>query len=173
VTGHVGLCCLLGRKAACALGLQSALARLHIRSFLCLDSPSGDLGSLAGESFRWCGHGAERGCYFAVTILRALAIYGRPGRCGVRSRGPFATLKGVLAPMRVCAWRVTTWLVIISAGALPGGRGPLGWLLIVVAALAVALRSGNVRSHLMMERWIGFAVPLGVGRYGFILFDEF
>jgi len=45
--------------------------------------------------------------------------------------------------------------------------------LIVVAALAVALRSGNRWTHLVMAAMIGLLVPLAWVGTGFILFDAF
>jgi len=84
-----------------------------------------------------------------------------------------ATLKGVLAPMRVALGSVTLGLGdYVSLAALPGGVVLWGGL-IVVAALAVALRSGNRWTHLVMAAMIGLLVPLAWVGTGFILFDEF
>jgi hypothetical protein len=84
-----------------------------------------------------------------------------------------ATLKGVLAPMRVALGSVTLGLGdYVSLAALPGGVMLWGGL-IVVAALAVALRSGNRWTHLVMAAMIGLLVPLAWVGTGFILFDAF
>ncbi|MFG6559976.1 YeeE/YedE family protein [Sulfitobacter sp. 1A15299] len=84
-----------------------------------------------------------------------------------------ATLKGVLAPLRVALGSVTVDMgENVSLAALPGGA--LLWAgVIAVAALAYALRSGNRAGQLAMAALIGLLVPAAWVGTGFILFDEF
>tara|TARA_R110002049_G_scaffold23545_2_gene83239 strand:- start:50827 stop:51900 length:1074 start_codon:yes stop_codon:yes gene_type:complete len=84
-----------------------------------------------------------------------------------------ATLKGVLAPLRVALGSVTVELgAHVSLAALPGGA--LFWAgVIAVAALVYALRSGNRAGQLVMAGAIGLLVPLAWVGTGFVLFDEF
>ena len=84
-----------------------------------------------------------------------------------------ATLKGVLAPLRVALGSVTVDMgESVSLAALPGGALLWGGL-IAVAALAYALRSGNRLGQLAMAALIGLLVPAAWVGTGFILLDEF
>ena len=84
-----------------------------------------------------------------------------------------ATLKGVLSPIRTTLGQFT-----LSVGdygtlaALPGGA--LFWsALICLAALAIALRSGNRPGQLALAALLGALVPLAWVGTGFVLFDDF
>lgn len=84
-----------------------------------------------------------------------------------------ATLKGVLAPLRVALGSVTVDMgESVSLATLPGGALVWGGL-IAVAALAYALRSGNRPGQLVMAGLIGLLVPAAWVGTGFILLDEF
>ena len=84
-----------------------------------------------------------------------------------------ATLKGVLAPLRVALGSVTVDMGdSVSLAALPGGALVWGGL-IAVAALAYALRSGNRPGQLVLAALIGLLVPAAWVGTGFILLDEF
>lgn len=84
-----------------------------------------------------------------------------------------AALKGVLAPLRVALGSVTLPLgEAASLAALPGGALVWGGL-IAIAALAVALRSGNRALPLTGAALIGALVPLAWAGTGFVLYDEF
>ena len=114
-----------------------------------------------------------RGCISRLTILAGSGNLRAALVVVVFAVVAHATLKGVLAPMRVVLGSVTLGLGdYVSLAALPGGVMLWGGL-IVVAALAVALRSGNRWTHLVMAAMIGLLVPLAWVGTGFILFDEF
>ena len=114
-----------------------------------------------------------RGCISRLTILAGSGNLRAALVVVVFAVVAHATLKGVLAPMRVALGSVTLGLGdYVSLAALPGGVMLWGGL-IVVAALAVALRSGNRWTHLVMAAMIGLLVPLAWVGTGFILFDEF
>jgi len=84
-----------------------------------------------------------------------------------------ATLKGVLAPLRVALGSVTLDLgEMTSLAALPGGA--LLWSTVLVAgSLVLALRSGNSVLPLAGAALIGLLVPLGWVGTGYVLFDDF
>lgn len=84
-----------------------------------------------------------------------------------------ATLKGVLAPLRVALGSVTLDLgEATSLAALPGGA--LIWSgVLIAAALTLALRSGNRVFPLLGAAVIGLLVPLGWVGTGYVLFDDF
>jgi len=114
-----------------------------------------------------------RGCISRLTVLtgtgnlRALLVI------VVFAVVAHATLKGVLSPLRTTLGSLTTDLGDnISLAALPGGA----WLwsgLIALAALAVALRSGNRPGMLVLAALLGLLVPLGWVGTGYVLYDEF
>jgi uncharacterized membrane protein YedE/YeeE len=80
-----------------------------------------------------------------------------------------ATLKGILAPVRTTLGAVT---VPLDTVALPGN--PVIWsALIVIAALAIALRSGATKRDMLLGALIGALVPLAWVGTGYVLFDEF
>ncbi|NUH66210.1 YeeE/YedE family protein [Sulfitobacter sp. S0837] len=84
-----------------------------------------------------------------------------------------ATLKGVLAPLRVALGSVTVNLgENVSLATLPGGALLWGGL-IALASLAYALRSGNRAGQLVMAALLGLLVPAAWVGTGFILLDEF
>ena len=113
-----------------------------------------------------------RGCISRLTILAGSGNLRAALVVVVFAVVAHATLKGVLAPMRVALGSVTLGLGdYVSLAALPGVM--LWGGLIVVAALAVALRSGNRWTHLVMAAMIGLLVPLAWVGTGFILFDAF
>lgn len=114
-----------------------------------------------------------RGCVSRLTVLTA----------GGNLRGLFvllvfaitahATLKGVLAPLRTTLGAVTLPMGdAVSLAALPGGA--LVWTVIIaLAALAFALRSGNRTGTLLMAAALGALVPLAWVGTGLVLFDDF
>ncbi|APG46407.1 YeeE/YedE family protein [Phaeobacter porticola] len=84
-----------------------------------------------------------------------------------------ATLKGVLAPLRTWIGSMTVPMgEYVSLAALPGGA-LTGAGLITVAAVVIALRSGNRPSMLIGGAVIGALVPLAWVGTGYVLFDEF
>jgi hypothetical protein len=83
------------------------------------------------------------------------------------------TLKGVLAPLRTSLGAMTVDMGdYITLAGLPGGM----WLwtaILAVAALAIALRSGNGGGMLILAALIGLLVPAAWVGTGFVLFDDF
>jgi uncharacterized protein len=114
-----------------------------------------------------------RGCVSRLTILAGSGNLRAALVVVVFAIVAHATLKGVLAPMRVALGRMTVDMgENISLAALPGGA----WLwtaVIAVPALIYALRSGNGVGTLIMAAIIGLLAPLAWVGTGFILFDEF
>ena len=114
-----------------------------------------------------------RGCASRLLVLagsgnlRALLVL------AVFAIAAHATLKGVLAPLRTALGSVTLPLgEQASLAALPGG--PLLWsAVITMAALFIALRSGNGVLPLAAAALIGLLVPAAWAGTGYVLFDEF
>jgi uncharacterized membrane protein YedE/YeeE len=97
----------------------------------------------------------------AITVLAVFAI------------AAHATLKGVLAPLRTTLGAATLDLgEAVSLAALPGGA--ILWTgLLALAALALALRSGNRPVVLLGAALLGLTVPLAWVGTGFVLYDDF
>ncbi len=114
-----------------------------------------------------------RGCVSRLTILAGSGNLRAALVIVVFAIVAHATLKGVLAPLRVALGGITVDLGDkTSLAALPGGA--LLWSgLIAIAALAFALRSGNRAGTFAMAAIIGLLVPLAWVGTGFILFDDF
>ena len=114
-----------------------------------------------------------RGCVSRLTILAGSGNLRAGLVIVVFAVVAHATLKGVLAPLRVALGSVTVEMGdAISLAALPGGA----WFwagLIALGAIVYALRSGNGVGTLVMGAAIGLLVPLAWVGTGFILFDEF
>ena len=80
-----------------------------------------------------------------------------------------ATLKGVLAPLRVTLGGVT---IPLENAALPGNA--IIWtVLIILAALVMAWRSGARKRDMILGACIGALVPAAWVGTGYVLFDEF
>ncbi|MFA8385230.1 MAG: YeeE/YedE family protein [Pelagibaca sp.] len=114
-----------------------------------------------------------RGCVSRLTVLSASGNLRGVFVLLVFAITAHATLKGVLAPVRTKLGSFTVPLGdTMSLTALPGGA--LVWsLVIALAALAVALRSGNRASALLMAALLGALVPAGWVGTGFVLYDDF
>ena len=114
-----------------------------------------------------------RGCVSRLTVLSASGNLRGVFVLLVFAITAHATLKGVLAPVRTTLGSFTVPLGdTVSLTALPGGA--LVWsLVIALAALAVALRSGNRASALLMAALLGALVPAGWIGTGFVLYDDF
>ena len=114
-----------------------------------------------------------RGCISRLTVLTGSGNLRGALVVLVFAVVAHATLKGVLAPLRVALGSVTVDMGdSVSLAALPGGALVWGGL-IAVAALAYALRSGNRPGQLVMAALIGLLVPAAWVGTGFILLDEF
>ena len=84
----------------------------------------------------------------------------------------YATMKGVLAPLRTTLGGLTVDPGgTVALTALPGGA-VWAWGLALAAAV-LALRSGASPRHLVMAAVIGLLVPLGWVGTGFVLLDDF
>jgi uncharacterized protein len=114
-----------------------------------------------------------RGCISRLTVLTGSGNLRAAFVVIVFAIVAHATLKGVLAPLRVAIGGITVDLGnTVSLASLPGGA--LFWSGIIVAgSLAVAIRSGNRPLALLGGALIGLLVPVAWVGTGFILFDEF
>jgi uncharacterized protein len=157
----------IGTQVAVALGWIS----FDDHRFMVPDMPILAI-SLGGLLFG-AGMVLTRGCVSRLTILAGSGNLRAALVVIVFAVVAHATLKGVLAPLRLAVGSVTVDMGnTVSLAALPGGI----WLwsgLIVLGCLAVAARSGNGVGMLAMAAAIGLLVPLAWVGTGFILFDEF
>ncbi len=114
-----------------------------------------------------------RGCISRLTVLSASGNLRAALVVVVFAIVAHATLKGLLAPLRVALGSVTVEMGDqVSLAALPGG--PWVWAgLIAAAALVYGLRSGNSAGQLAMAVAIGLLVPLAWVGTGFVLLDDF
>ncbi|OWU80474.1 YeeE/YedE family protein [Phaeobacter sp. 22II1-1F12B] len=157
----------LGTQAAVALGWISFAEHRFL-------SPSLPVLAIGlGGVFFGAGMVLTRGCISRLTVLTGTGNLRAVTVILVFAITAHATLKGVLAPLRVGLGSVTFELgEITSLAALPGGG--LIWAgLIAVVCLFVALRSGNGPVMLLLAALLGLLVPLAWVGTGFILFDEF
>ena len=157
----------IGTQAAVAFDLIS----FDDHRFMVTELPVAAI-ALGGLLFGF-GMVLTRGCVSRLTILAGSGNLRAALVVIVFAVVAHATLKGVLAPMRTALGAITVNMGdTVSLAALPGGF----WLwsgLIVLAALGLALRSGNGAGTLAMSAVIGLLVPLAWVGTGFILFDEF
>ena len=165
----------LAALAVALFGTQAAVAAGYIsfaeHRFLEADLPI--LAIVLGGLAFGAGMVLTRGCASRLTVLagsgnlRALTVI------LVFALAAHATLKGVLAPLRVALGSVTVPLgEFTSLAALPGG-GLLWGTALAAIALTFALRSGNSFKQLALAVLIGALVPLAWVGTGFILYDEF
>ncbi|KPP92012.1 MAG: putative transporter component [Rhodobacteraceae bacterium HLUCCA08] len=156
--------------AVAILGSQGAVAAGWV-SFEAHRLLAGDLPWLAivtGGLMFGIGMILTRGCASRLTVLsgqgnlRALVVL------AVFAIVAHATLKGVLAPLRMTLGQATLPL----GGTLPG-PAPLWAAALAVAALAVALRSGAGWRLLAGAALLGALVPLGWVGTGLVLQDDF
>ena len=165
----------LAALAVALFGTQAAVAAGYIsfaeHRFLAADLPI--LAIVLGGLAFGAGMVLTRGCASRLTVLagsgnlRALTVI------IVFALAAHATLKGVLAPLRVALGSVTVPLgEFTSLAALPGG-GLLWGTALAAIALTFALRSGNSFKQLALATLIGALVPLAWVGTGFILYDEF
>ena len=159
-------CALAGTRLAVAADLISFDAHRFLRSDLPVVSV------LLGGALFGAGMVLAGGCVSRLTVLtgtgnlRALLVL------LVFAVTAHAVMKGALAPVRVTLGAATVHGGEAAAlTALPGGEA---WpLVLAVAALLFALRSGARISHLAMAGAIGLLVPLGWVGTGFLLQDDF
>lgn len=161
--------------AVAVLGTQAAVAAGWIgfdsHRFMNAELPVAAI--LAGGALFGAGMVLTRGCVSRLTVLTASGNLRALTVLAVFAVVAHATLKGVLAPLRLALAEPTLPLGEgASLAALPGGA-TLWSLLIAGAALAYALRSGNRPQALIGGALIGLLVPVAWVGTGFVLYDDF
>ena len=152
-------------------GVVAGLIDFGDHRFMVGDLPI--LAILLGGLLFGAGMVLTRGCVSRLTVLTGSGNLRAVFVLIVFAVVAHATLKGVLAPVRTTLGSVTVPLGdTVSLAALPGGA--LVWsAVIAIAALAVALRSGNRATTLVMAALIGLLVPAAWIGTGFVLYDDF
>ena len=152
-------------------GVLSGLITFDDHRFMAGDVPL--LAIFLGGAMFGAGMVLTRGCVSRLTVLSASGNLRGVFVLLVFAITAHATLKGVLAPVRTTIGSLTVPLGdSVSLAALPGGA--LVWsVLIALAALAFALRSGNRASTLVLAALLGALVPAGWIGTGFVLYDDF
>ncbi|TCM86092.1 YeeE/YedE family protein [Rhodovulum steppense] len=157
---------ILGTQGAVAAGLIS----FQGHRFLSPDLPV--LAILAGGLMFGAGMVLTRGCIGRLTVLSGSGNLRAALVLVIVAIAAHATMKGVLAPLRVAASEFTLPVGEWGLAALPGGA--LLWAAILAAgAGALACCSGAPRGKLALAVLLGLLVPAGWVGTGFVLFDEF
>ncbi len=157
--------------AAALIGTQAAVFAGFVsfddHRFMNADLPW--LAIVTGGVLFGAGMVLTRGCVSRLTVLtgsgnlRALTVL------LIFAITAHATLKGVLAPLRTTLGSVT---VPLESAALPGSA--VVWTVVIaLAALFVAWRSGNRLLSLGMAAVIGLLVPVAWVGTGYVLYDDF
>ncbi|MBD3663607.1 YeeE/YedE family protein [Sulfitobacter aestuariivivens] len=158
---------MLGTQAAVGLGWISFAEH----RFMISDVPV--LAIAVGGLLFGAGMVLTRGCISRLTVLTGSGNLRAASVLIVFAVVAHATLKGVLAPVRIALGSVTVdFGEAVNLGALPGGVWFWGGL-IVVAALVFAAQSGNRVGHMVMAAAIGLLVPLSWVGTGLVLYDDF
>jgi uncharacterized membrane protein YedE/YeeE len=161
--------------AVAVLGTQAVVALGYVdfseHRFFVSDLPV--LAILVGGLMFGAGMVLTRGCVSRLTVLGASGNLRALSVLVIFAVVAHATLKGVLAPLRVAVGSVTVDLGEMTGfAALPGGAW--GWAVVLaVVAGAVVLRSGNRPGTLVLAALLGALVPLAWAGTGFVLFDDF
>ena len=152
-------------------GVLSGLITFDEHRFMAGDLPV--LAIVLGGLMFGAGMVLTRGCASRLTVLSATGNLRAVFVLLVFAITAHATLKGVLAPVRTTLGSVTVPLGdTLSLASLPGGA-VLWTLVIALAALAFAARSGNRATTLIMAALLGALVPAGWIGTGFVLYDDF
>lgn len=158
---------ILGTQAAVLSGLIS----FDDHRFMAGDLPI--LAITLGGLMFGAGMVLTRGCVSRLTVLSASGNLRGMFVLLVFAIAAHATLKGVLAPLRTTLGSVTVPLGdTVSLAALPGGALVVS-LILALAALTIAARSGNRVTTLLMAGLLGALVPAGWVGTGFVLYDDF
>ena len=113
-----------------------------------------------------------RGCVSRLTVLGATGNLRALTVLLIFAVTAHATLKGVLAPIRVALGSVTTDAGLGSLAALPGGAAL--WAAFPVVVLAAAILALRPRAlHAALAAFIGLLVVAGWLGTGWLLMDEF
>ena len=155
-------------------GTQGAVAAevvsFDAHRFLSPDLPV--VSVLVGGALFGAGMVLSGGCVSRLTVLAGAGNLRSALVLVVFAVVAYATMKGVLAPLRTT---LGDWTVDpggrVALTALPGGA-VWAWGLALAAAV-LALRSGALPRHLVMGAVIGLLVPLGWIGTGFVLLDDF
>ena len=155
-----------GTQGAVAAGVVS----FDAHRFLAPDLPVVTV--LVGGALFGAGMVLSGGCVSRLAVLTGSGNLRSALVLVVFSIVAYATMKGVLAPLRTTLGGLT---VDPGGGvalpALPGGA-VWAWGLALAAAV-LGLRSGASPRHLVMAAVIGLLVPLGWIGTGFVLLDDF
>lgn len=152
-------------------GVLSGLITFDEHRFMAGDLPV--LAIILGGLMFGAGMVLTRGCASRLTVLSATGNLRAAFVLMVFAITAHATLKGVLAPVRTTLGAFTVPLGdTLSLASLPGGA-VLWSLVIALAALAFAARSGNRATTLIMAALLGALVPAGWIGTGFVLYDDF
>lgn len=129
--------------------------------------------AIVGGLFFGAGMVLTRGCVSRLTVLSGSGNLRAVFVLLVFAVVAHATLKGVLAPVRVALGGITVDLGAAStAHGLPGGA--VLWTAVLALALAAVIaRSGASRRNVALAGVIGLLIPLGWYGTGVFLFDEF
>lgn len=131
------------------------------------------LASALGGLLFGAGMILTRGCVSRLTVLSATGNLRAITVLLVFAVVAHATLKGVLAPLRVAAGSVTVDMgEAASLSGLPGGAA-LWAALLASGLLLIVLRSGARPLHIALAAVIGLLVPLAWFGTGAFLLDEF
>lgn len=152
-------------------GVLSGLITFDDHRFMVGDLPI--LAIVLGGLMFGAGMVLTRGCVSRLTVLSGSGNLRAVFVLLVFAITAHATLKGVLAPVRTWLGSVTLPLGdAVSLATLPGGA--LVWsLVIALAALAFAARSGNRVTTLVLAALLGALAPAGWIGTGFVLYDDF
>ncbi|MBV7409424.1 YeeE/YedE family protein [Maritimibacter sp. DP1N21-5] len=158
---------LIGTQAAVLAGLID----FGDHRFMAGDLPI--LSILLGGALFGAGMILARGCASRLTVLGATGNLRALAVMIIFAVVAHATLKGVLAPVRTMLASVTLPLGDgASLASLPGGA--LLWTAVLaLAALALALTSGNRIGTLALAALLGLQVPAAWVGTGFVLYDDF
>ncbi|SIO27443.1 Sulphur transport [Rhodovulum sp. ES.010] len=160
--------------AAAVLGTQAVVAAelVSFDGHRLLSSELPLLALLVGGLMFGAGMVLTRGCVSRLTVLTGSGNLRAALVLIVFAVVAQATLKGALAPLRTTLAEPTLPVGVASLGALPGG--PLLWATLVSgAALAMAVRSGAPRRHLVLALLLGLLVPAAWLGTGVVLRDDF
>jgi uncharacterized membrane protein YedE/YeeE len=152
-------------------GVLAGLITFDEHRFLSADLPI--LAIVLGGLMFGAGMVLTRGCASRLTVLSATGNLRAVFVLLVFAIAAHATLKGVLAPVRMTLGSVTVPLGdMVTLAALPGGA--LVWsVLLALVGLAIAARSGNRAGALILAALLGALVPAGWIGTGFVLYDDF
>ena len=158
---------LLGTQGSVALGWLD----FSNHRFMASDLPI--ISVVLGGALFGAGMVLTRGCVSRLTVLTASGNLRALTVLAVFAVFGHATLKGLLAPIRVGISDMTVPLDgATSLATLPGG-GALWTAVLAVLALVYAARSGNRWAMLAGGALIGLLVPLGWVGTSFVLYDDF